>query len=109
MTTNKGQFERTAALWMEWSEKTFVKATAFASTEKAQAELEELQEALVYATDPKFKLYEIVDVMMCLLHTAKKAGFTMQDITQALAEKAKINYKRKWVLNDDGRTYSHKK
>lgn len=107
--TMEGQFERTAQLWMAWSTKTFAKASSFSSLQKAQLELEELQQSLVYALDPKFKLYEYADVIMCLLHSAAKEGFTIQDLTNALIEKADINYKREWILDETGNTYSHKK
>lgn len=104
-----GQFERIAQVWMAWSTKTFEKASSFSSLEKAKLELEELQISLVYGHNPKFKLYEYVDVMMCLLHSAAKEGFTIEDLTNALKEKANINFEREWVLDETGNTYSHKK
>lgn len=104
-----GQFERTAQIWMAWSTKTFDKATSFSSLQKAELELDELQKAMVYGHNPKFKLHEYADVIMCLLHSAAKEGFTIADITDAIKEKAAINYEREWILDKTGNTYSHKK
>lgn len=100
-------FERIAELWMAWSVKTFEKANSFSSLDKAETEIEELKKAIVYAINRKFVLFEYVDVLMCLLHSAKKEGFTIEQITDAFREKAGINFKRKWKLDKSGNTYSH--
>ncbi len=107
--TADGQFERTAQLWMAWSTQTFAKASSHSSLNKAKLELEELQISLLYGHNPKFKLHEYADVMMCLLHSAAKEGFTIDDITNAFKEKANINFEREWILDETGNTYSHKK
>ena len=102
-------FERVAMLWMKWAVKTFDQASSFSSLEKAGLELEELKQAVVYGIDDKVKLFEYVDVIMCLLHSAAKEGYTLKQVTEAFREKANINYNREWVLDETGNTYSHKK
>ncbi|MEQ1678721.1 MAG: dATP/dGTP pyrophosphohydrolase domain-containing protein [Chitinophagaceae bacterium] len=105
----EGAFERQAKLWMAWSVKTFEKANSFSSLDKAGHELLELKQAVVYSLDKKWVLYEYVDVMMCLLHSAAQEGFTIEQITEAFKEKAAINFEREWILDKSGNTYSHKK
>jgi Protein of unknown function (DUF550) len=100
-------FERIAELWMAWSVKTFEKANSFSSLDKAELEIKELKEQIVYALDKKWILFEYADVVMCLLHSAKQEGFTIEQITDAIREKASINFKRKWKLDKSGNTYSH--
>ena len=107
--SDKKSFENAAKYWMRWAVKTFERSNSFTSLDKAEKELEELKMALVYGSDSRFKLHEYVDVMMCLLHSAAKEGFTMDQITEAFIEKANINYNREWVLDEGGWTYSHKK
>ncbi|MFL5811409.1 MAG: dATP/dGTP pyrophosphohydrolase domain-containing protein [Flavisolibacter sp.] len=103
-----GQFERISALWMEWSVRKFVLANAASSLTKAKGEIKELLFCLSFGTE-KETLFEYVDVIMCVLHSAKKAGFTIEQITAAFKEKSEINFNREWVLDKRGNTYSHKK
>jgi hypothetical protein len=103
-----GDFERIASIWMEWSAKTFKKADCFSSLDKAVGEIDELQHALSL-NFPREILHEYADVIMCILHSAKLAGFSIEQITQAIREKTNINVERKWILDANGKTYSHKK
>jgi hypothetical protein len=103
-----GGFERISELWMLWSLKTFDVPNEITSLLKAKDELIELVIALSHTDDSKKHLFEYVDVIMCILHSAAKKGYTIQQITDAFREKASINFNREWVQNENG-TYSHKK
>lgn len=101
-------FEEISIRWQNWSVITFEKATMFSSLDKLITEIDELHKSLITET-PHEQLNEYADCFLCLLHSAAKAGFNPQQIIQAMENKCELNYKRKWVLNEDGNTYSHLK
>lgn len=103
------QFQTIAHQWMDWSTETFEKANELSSLEKLSVELDELAQAIVHSQERKKVLHEYVDVLMCLLHSAAKYGFTFEEIKDGFIEKSAINYAREWVLDETGNTYSHKK
>lgn len=101
-------FEKISQVWMNWSVKTFTMATSYSSLQKLEVEIAELKFAIVYS-GKKFVLDEYADCFLCLLHSAAKEGFTVQELTRAIGLKAGINFRREWILNEDGNTYIHKK
>ena len=57
------------------------------------------EEAKEAAADPG-DIIEWADCMILLLDGARKAGFTTDDLHQAVLRKMEINYKRKWGKPD---------
>lgn len=94
-------------LWMDWSTKTFSEATAKSSLSKLMGEVLEVHVELDGSNKKKLA-EEYVDCIMCLLHSAAKAGLNMYDIDKAFYDKYYANTHRTWQLNSDN-TYSHKK
>jgi hypothetical protein len=102
-------FENIAQVWMHWSVRTFKYATSMSSLEKAKSEIEELKIDLQHVSTSTEKLHEYADIILCVLHSAAKEGFNVQQVVKALREKTSINYQREWDLDHSGNTYSHKK
>lgn len=98
-------FKLVAEKWVNWSVMQFAKADEFVSLNKAKKEIDELELELGCGDD-RAALDEYADVFLCLFHSAKKKGFSVTQVLNAIHEKAEINYKREWRKNDDD-TYSH--
>lgn len=64
---------------------------------------EEVQE-LIDAPDDKM---EWADCMILLIDAAKKAGYDMDDLYQAVQSKMEINKKRKWGAPDENGVVRH--
>lgn len=96
--------------FMEWSVTAFEKATHLSSLEKLEDELKELKFEITDGGDEIDNdnkiIEEYVDVMMCLLHSAAKYGFTSEELRVAFQRELIINKMRKWNLNANN-TYSH--
>lgn len=96
--------------WAEWSVQNFPKATPLVSLEKLQEEIKEVEEILNSDGDteyPEFQLpEEYADCILCLIHSASKAGITIEEIVASISRVTKRNYRRKWKLNPNN-TYSH--
>jgi hypothetical protein len=104
-------FLTVARQWQQWSIQAFPKATSVISLKKLRAELNELIEEIECDTpsplqDEGIPLLEFADCFMCLLHSAAREGFSPEQITRAIKNKALINKERKWKENPDS-TYSH--
>lgn len=95
---------------MDWSVKTFDKATPLSSLEKLEDELSELRNELnKFATGyTRGVVEEYVDVMMCLLHSAAVKGISLEELNNMFYAKLLKNMNRKWKLNSNN-TYSHEK
>jgi hypothetical protein len=79
----------------------FPEATFVDFLHKAADELKEVELA------PKSKrLLEFADVLICVLASAKKDGWTYQELICAITTKTMINSVRKFVRLEDG-TYQH--
>lgn len=88
-----------------WSLKTFKHATAKSSLLKAKSELKEVEKDMA---KNKPQLEEFVDVVMCVMDSMQRAGFTMEEFVKAYGEKNQVNFNRKWKMNPDY-SYSHVK
>ena len=98
--------EEVAESVIEWGLTTFKEATAISCLRKLEKEILELDEALVSQDLWYNILEEYADCFMCLLSSAARQGFIMDDIKIAMEKKMIKNLKRKWEKNDDN-TYSH--
>jgi hypothetical protein len=85
-----------------FTEKTFPDATA---RSKALHLAEEAHEA---AADPG-DILEWADCMILLSDGARKSGFTMEDLYQAVVRKMEINKKRTWDAGDKDGIVRHVK
>ena len=84
-----------------WQKETFKQATALSKIAHLRQEIEEL------ATDIKAnnlnQKLEFADCFILLFGAANATGMSYQDILNAIDEKMKINYQRKWgTPNEDG-------
>lgn len=98
-------------VWMAWTVANFPKSGEKASLIHLREEINEVIEALesefpTPESEEGVPLMEYADCMICLLTAAGKSGFTIEELFRAVKNKMNINYKRKWVSNEDG-TYSH--
>lgn len=66
---------------------------------------EEVQEVMADPSDA----HEWADCMILLLDAARKAGFTTDDLYDAVVEKMKINKTRKWQAPDENGVVRHVK
>lgn len=95
--------------FMDWSLTAFPDGDELTSLEKARVEIKELKALLTEDWDKYIahaEKEEYVDVIMCLLFSAAKRGYTANEIMTAFAEKLGVNKKRKWKKNSDN-TYQH--
>lgn len=95
--------------WMDFAIVKFEDSTEISSLEKAKDEIKELKERLEGEWDiyiAPLEKEEYVDVIMCILHSAAKRGYTANEIMTAFAEKFGVNKKREWKKNPNN-TYSH--
>lgn len=86
-----------------WSLETFTEATSISSLRKLEGEIREVEADLLSGNDPT---EEYADCLMCLLDSAGRAGLTVDQLTQAFAQKLAVNKQRVWRKNDDN-SYSH--
>jgi dATP/dGTP pyrophosphohydrolase len=107
-------FEYAVNSWMKWTKVSFPKSSADSTLKHLQREIKEVLEELESDTphprqdNSVMTLMEYSDAMICLLTSAGKSGFTIEQLKTAIMNKMQINYKRKWKDNGDG-TYSHVK
>lgn len=90
---------------IKFTQATFLKATAYSSLQKLKEEIKEVENALPFDDD---SLEEYVDCFMCLLDSAARDGYTVNQLRHAFAKKLAKNQAREWIDNGDG-TYSHVK
>ncbi len=103
------RLDENIAEFMEWSIKTFEKAEAINSLDKAQEEIKELQMEFQMhegENSRENELEEYIDIIMCLLHSLAKRGFTHEELGIGFQRKLIINKFRQWKLNANN-TYSH--
>lgn len=93
-------FEGAAGTFLEFSRATFLNATALSSLRKLKKELEELHDS--------WDLDEYVDCFLCLIDSADRQGYTMEQIIEGMVHKTGINRQRRWFENPD-HSYSHLK
>lgn len=91
---------------LEWSLKTFTEATSISSLRKCEAEIKEIEEAIILKTPSGKLAEEYVDALMCLLDSAGRNGILLQEIIAIYERKFEINKKRTWKKNPDN-SYSH--
>jgi len=101
----KLSWELLISAFVQFALYTFFEADQFASIRKLKKEIDELMDALVEDGD---YLHEYIDCIMCLFHSAAKAGITPEELRRGFEEKLRINKGRKWIKNRDN-TYSHVK
>jgi phosphoribosyl-ATP pyrophosphohydrolase len=101
-------FEQVATEWIEFAIPTFEKSTALSSAFKAKEEVGELIADLKSEQDGINPMSEYADVVLCIIHSLAKKGFSVQALINWMDIKMKVNKKREWILNPDN-TYSHKK
>ena len=87
---NKVQFTEIT----EWQNITFKQATALSKIAHLEEELLELKSDLLQ--DNSEKNLEFADCFILLFGAAASAGLSYEDIENAIAQKMKINYARKW-------------
>lgn len=90
---------------MKWSLQTFPEATVLSSLVKAEIEIAEVKSDIENGIR---RTEEYVDVLMCVLDSAGRAGITVEEILFGFREKLEKNMNRKWIKNEDN-TYSHQK
>ncbi|WP_371397169.1 nucleotide pyrophosphohydrolase [Fretibacter rubidus] len=87
-----------------WGEVTFGRATSDALLNRAQAEMDELRDAVTNRDADKDIALEAADVMILLHRLVGTLGF---DLAAVVDEKMTINRKRDWQPSGDG-TGQHK-
>lgn len=75
----------------------------------ARAKALHLAEEAVEAADDPSDILEWADCMILLLDGARKAGFTTQDVYQAVLRKMEINKTRQWGARDKDGIVRHVK
>lgn len=102
----------------EWCSNQFPKSTPISSSKGLQREAKELQEALekplsgeYYGEEEHDKLQkevqmEYADCLMYLIDSARRYGYSIDDLFLFMDEKLQINLKRNWKINEDN-SYSH--
>jgi predicted house-cleaning noncanonical NTP pyrophosphatase (MazG superfamily) len=71
---------------------------------RVNAHLKTLHEAEEFAAEPS--LEELADVMICLMGAAQHRGWTLDEMSQAVAAKLSVNQERTWYQKLDG-TWQH--
>jgi NTP pyrophosphatase (non-canonical NTP hydrolase) len=102
-------------MYFEWIIDQFIKfslraypdATAKSSLEKLKEEIKEVENELMEGAIYNIA-EEYADCLMCVYHSASKAGIQPKVLMNAFADKLAKNEKRKWVKNANN-TYSHVK
>jgi hypothetical protein len=98
--------------FMEWAPGAYPEATEHSSLEKLDEELKELKEVLNSDGDTEHPPHQLpeeyVDCIMCLLHSAKKAGINFSTLQATFNRKFEMNKRRTWIKNSNN-TYSHLK
>lgn len=88
---------------LEWSLRTFPKATPISSLRKLESEIKEIETDINNGVKNPT---EYADALMVLFDSAGRQGITPNDIFKAFAEKLAINKARQWSKNPDN-SYSH--
>lgn len=103
----KTSFEDLFDEFLNWSIPIFDKATPASSLKKCIKEIDEIKKAF---TDEPINEADIAeeyaDAILCLIDSAKRAGFDIETIRASISRKIKINKARNWKHNSD-HTYSH--
>ena len=93
-------FEHHAQKFMNWSAEVFPLATKESSLKKLEEKVREVKMS--------WDAEEYTDCIMCLLHSAKAAGWEWEDLEAAFARKRKKNaHERKWIFDEQTKTYRH--
>ena len=95
------QFEKIT----KWQTATFPKATAISQIEHLKEEVEELEYDL--QTKSPDKVLEYADCFILLFGSAFRDGMNYEDIVNAIDEKMKINYSRKWDKAKENGVVNH--
>lgn len=90
--------------FVDFSLKTFKKATPLSSLKKLEEEMIEVAHEIQHGHENLADEY--TDCMMCILDSAARIGIQPKDLMSAFATKLEANKNRKWVKNADN-TYSH--
>lgn len=97
----KDQFKKIT----EWQNRTFGEATPLSKIEHLKQEIEELQEDV--ESNAEDKRLEFADCFILLFGAAASDGMSYDDICDAINEKMKINYRRKWGKPDEKGVVNH--
>jgi len=99
----KELFEETT----NWQSATFKQATALSKLAHLKEELQELK--IDIENDKPEKILEFADCFILLFGAAASAGFTYENIQEAIEEKMNINYRRKWGKPNEFGYVKHEK
>lgn len=97
----------------KWQDVTFPSADPLSKLMHLREEIDELMEAFLYSFSPIPYVKnadireEYADCFLLLYGSALKAGFTLDDIYQAMREKMELNKKRKWGEADENGVIKH--
>ena len=89
----------------EWQNKTFPAATALSKVFHLEKEVHELLNDL--QDNNKERRLEYADCILLLFGSAATDGMSYEDVCNAIDEKMKINYFRKWGAPDVNGVVSH--
>jgi len=92
---------------IQWQNETFKKATALSKLAHLKEELQELTNDV--ENDKPEKILEFADCFILLFGAAASAGFTYENIQEAIEEKMNINYRRKWGKPNEFGYVKHEK
>lgn len=92
--------------FLKFSRKAFKNATWKSSLKKAKMEMKELEQAISGLHGNDAILEEYTDVIMCLVDSANRCGYSAQQLREAFEKKLAKNKGRSWAEMKD-HTYSH--
>lgn len=87
----------------EWSDERFGKGRT------PHGNIEHLKEEVVDLKKSAYDPHSYSDCFILLINAARLAGFSMEDIYQAIIAKNKINIEREWEEEDENGITRHKK
>jgi NTP pyrophosphatase (non-canonical NTP hydrolase) len=89
----------------EWQNRIFGAATPLSKLEHLKQEVKELESDL--KSNSEDKKLEFADCFILLFGAAASDGMSYTDIVDAINEKMKINYRRKWGKPDEKGVVNH--
>lgn len=99
-------FERLIEEHGQWADATFPKCTSNGALLHAHREIDEIIQDIADAAGKDQMAIEYADALLCIMDSARREGFTVEDIVTAGFYKLGKNKARKWKDNGDG-SYSH--
>lgn len=104
---DRSEFEKLIEEHFEWSAGQFPESTCESSLKGLEREIDEVRNAIdLPFTNSREVLEEYADCLMYIFDSAKRYGFTVDQIVFGFQKKLEKNKTREWSINPD-KTYSH--